>query len=125
MSSRQLSLLNHRLNFLGEVKDSKCVGDCGARLRKKFGNLFLSAALLLDELAVPTRLLKGAQVRTLEILDEGKLENFLIADLFNDDGYLSESSKLRRLVTSLSRHNLVLRTLLTDEKWLKDAVLLN
>ena len=85
----------------------------------------MGAALLLDELAIPTRLLKGAQVRTLEILDEGKLENFLIADLFDDDGYLSESSKLRRLVTSLSRDDLILRTLLTDEKWLKDAVLLN
>lgn len=85
----------------------------------------MSERPLFDELLIAARLFKRTQVCSLKILDESKLEDLSVRDVFDNYWYFFKTSKLSSLVSSLTCNDLILSSLLSNKKGLKNAILLN
>ena len=94
MTSSQLALKNHLLNNLGEIKESKRVSYCRARLAHCLRQCLLGHTASIDELAIALSLFDGIQIRTLKVFDKSKSQHFFIINIFNDDRQFLKTSKL-------------------------------
>ena len=85
----------------------------------------MSKRPLLDELLISARLFKRTQVSSLKVLNEGKFKDLCIRDVFDNYRNFFKARKLCSLVPTLTRNDLVLCSLLSNKKGLKNTILLN
>ena len=125
MTSSDKTILNKRLNLGRKIKKAKSVRNCRTRLTQDLRKLLLGKIPLINQLTITSSLFDGSQIRTLQVLNQSKLKDFFIRDIFDNYWNLSESSQLRSLVTSFSRHDLIGGANLTNKQGLKNTILLN
>ena len=85
MSDADAALGEVFLDFLIEFHESHGIGHGGAAFADATGNFFLSEVELSREAAVGGGLFNGIKIGSLEILDEGQFEDFLIGGFADDD----------------------------------------
>ena len=125
MPSSQLSFKYHVLNRCRKVEKTKRVRDCRTGLRHCFRESLLSHAATINQLTITLCFFNGIKIRALQILDKGKREHLLIVDIANNHREFSKSSKLGRLIASLSSNNLIAIVALANKKGLQNPMLGN
>ena len=107
MAGCQLALLHQSLHGDRQLQQPQRVGDMAAALADDLGELLLAVVEALDQLAIAGRLLDGVEIRALHVLDDRKLENFLVGEFAHDDRHRVQAGLLRRAPAALAGDDLV------------------
>ena len=125
MTSSKFTLKNHLLNYLGEIEKTQRVCNCRARLAYRLRQCLLGHTAGIDKLAIALSLFDGIQIRTLKVFDKSKSQHLFIINIFNDDRQLLKTSKLRRLVTTLTSDDLIAVSMFANQKRLQNTMFLD
>ncbi len=125
MTCSKFSLKNHLLNNFGEIEKAQRVCNCRARLANSLRQCLLGHTAGINELAIALSLFDGIQIRTLKVFDKSKSQHLFIINIFNDDRQLLKTSKLRRLITTLTSDDLIAVSMLANQKRLQNTMFLD
>ncbi len=125
MTCSKFTLKNHLLNNFGEIEKAQRVCNCRARLANSLRQCLLGHTAGINELAITLSLFDGIQIRTLKVFDKSKSQHPFIINIFNDDRQLLKTSKLRRLITTLTSDDLIAVSMLANQKRLQNTMFLD
>ena len=125
MTCSKFTLKNHLLNNFGEIEKAQRVCNCRARLANSLRQCLLGHTAGINELAIALSLFDGIQIRTLKVFDKSKSQHLFIINIFNDDRQLLKTSKLRRLITTLTSDDLIAVSMLANQKRLQNTMFLD
>ena len=125
MTCSKFTLKNHLLNNFGEIEKAQRVCNCRARLANSLRQCLLGHTAGINELAITLSLFDGIQIRTLKVFDKSKSQHLFIINIFNDDRQLLKTSKLRRLITTLTSDDLIAVSMLANQKRLQNTMFLD
>ena len=95
------------LHRLGQGQQANQIGHMAAALAHHARQLLLGARELFQQPTVAFGLLQGRKVLTLDILDQGDLQDFPVGQVFYDDRHLVKPGLLRRPPPPLAGDDLV------------------
>ena len=107
MTRRDLFLKQKLLSLFRKIKKSKCIGDSRTTLGNCLRHFCLSHRAPLHQPTISVGLLYRIQIRTLDVLDQRKLESLVVINLFYTNGNLLKASSLRGLPTALTGDDLI------------------
>lgn len=113
------------LNFGIEFHEAHGIGNGGPALANSLGDIFLSQAEFFGEAAVGGGFLDGIQVRPLEVLDEGQLQDFLIGGFANNNRGLGQADFKGGAHTALTSDEFVFPTRQSDNQGLDNTTFSN
>ena len=125
MTCSKFTLENHLLNNFGEIEKAQRVCNCRARLANSLRQCLLGHTAGINELAIALSLFDGIQIGTLKVFDKSKSQHLFIINIFNDDRQLLKTSKLRRLITTLTSDDLIAVSMLANQKRLQNTMFLD
>ena len=96
VTDREQTLDHPSLDLRIEIEQPHGIGDCGPALPDFLGNLFLAHPEFARQPGIGLRFLDRIELGALEILDQGKFENFEIGGLPNDDRRIGQADFLGR-----------------------------
>ena len=96
VTGAQPARLDMFLDPIGQRLQPQCIGNVAAALADHAGNVVLAVAEIADQRTVALRLFERIKVGTLHVLDDGKLQGFLVARFDDDDGHFVQAGTLRR-----------------------------
>ena len=123
VSGAQASLRQVVLHFGCEFQQAHGIGHGGTALADASADLLLGEPEFLGKPCVGGGLLDRVESFTLEILNEGQLEDLLITGLADDDGCLGQAHLQRGAQAAFARDELILPGDEPDDQRLDDAAL--
>ena len=95
------------LNRRWQAEQAERVADVRAGAADPLGELFVGRPEVVEQLLVGGRLLKGVELRAVQVLDERVAEHVIVGRLADDGRDVLESGSLRRPHPALAHHELV------------------
>lgn len=120
VAERQLLLLDKHLYLVGKPKNPEVIGDEGPIATDTLCDFFLRETQRLDQALVRICFLDRIKFLTLDILDEGKLEEILIRNVANDCGNACKACELSGPPSSLARDQFKQASATPDEQGLNN-----
>src|ERR1041385_96168 len=84
MTRRDLAILDHELDRVGQSQQAQQVRDRRSILSNRVGYLLLSEAELVEQTLIAARFFDRVEVGALQVLDEGKHEHCLLVEVPHD-----------------------------------------
>src|SRR6266498_3279561 len=94
-------------DVLGDVQQRHRLGDGDARFSYRVGDLLLRVAVTVGETRVALRFFEGMQVLSVEVLDQGDLDDLVLGNVELDAGHFGQSGLHRGSETSLTSDDAV------------------
>ena len=107
MAGGKLALRHHALHGIRQLQQAQRVRHMAAALADDAGEIRLGVAKLGDQLLIAQRLLKGVEIRPLDVFDDGELERLAVTRLDEQDGHLVQAGTLPGPPATLSGDDLV------------------